>query len=188
MSFMGVLASATGLWIVVPDLASLGGWSGLAAEIGIIRGDLWAKQASVLQARTAAHQVGVPQDDVAGAARAALKLGPLRPSTWLVLAASAADPATRQASVSMSYLTGLGQVSLVPGRVALAVNSKALKDPAIRDFVSMDMHHMISKMPEGQSMLRSIFGSAAPADRALLRSITQEVDPNFDIGGPAVPK
>jgi hypothetical protein len=113
--------------------------AGVAAKIGMLRGDVYTEYAITQRAEflpdidgatgTASH--GAIEEARAVASHAAA-LAPSDPRTWLLLAEVAlhdSSPQEISEILKMSYFTGPNAVALMPERLTLAARTAAIKDP-----------------------------------------------------------
>jgi hypothetical protein len=122
----------------------------LAAEIGAMRGDLWA-EAAVTGARfmgtdrwTSLDQTNSGQFARAGAnAEPALALAPVNGAAWFFLARLPARPQDGKNRVEtlleMSYFTAPSALDLAPWRLERAATSSALADRDLPAFIRSDI-------------------------------------------------
>jgi hypothetical protein len=151
-----------------------------AAEIGAIRGNLWAESAF-----TYAHLM---QGDAGGDVKLALALSsldralayaPLQSSAWLMLA----DLALRyqlpgvdaKEALKMSYYTGPSELELMPLRLRIAAQSDAF-DIELRDTVSREVRLLLSH--QQKSAIIAAYNAAQPAGKHLIEQTIREIDPS----------
>ena len=128
----------------------------LAASIGAVRGDLWADSAftdaNLLWSKKGAHGTEDPLGTLPRARTSldrALDDSPHLSSAWLFLAGLASRfpslglDATEL--LKMSYYTGPSEQNLIPLRLRIAVQSNDFSDVEIRQFVSRDIHFLLSQ-------------------------------------------
>jgi hypothetical protein len=206
-TLFGALAALIGilvLWIVTADLVSPRAMyfpsnadeakdfyasrdsATTAAQIGVIRGDLWTKAAV---ARAAALLFGAngnhtPQAEIADAQRIgerAARLSPHDSRIWLVLAGLDARLGAGNAKIAellkLSYYTGPNVLSLVPLRLLLAAQSDAIGDDELQSLVQLDIQHIVEERPDLKPAIAIAYKSAQPKGRELIGSTLQKIDP-----------
>lgn len=163
----------------------------LAAQIGMVRADLWA-DAAFLDAATAAWPESSAPTARATAERlnrarnameTALALAPVDAEGWLFLAkvpSSSGRPDPRITSLlEMAYFTAPNSVALAPRRLERAAASIALSDPEIRDFVRTDIRRLLAAGPAQKAAIVTAYRNAAPENRELFEALVAEVAPSF---------
>ena len=148
----GMLGGLIGLWIFVADSLSFlsNDTARLAAQIGTVRGDLWARVALAEQRRELSDpQIGAGSS-LAEDSRKAVALSPWRADAWLLLAAaSKSDPEASQRALSMSYMTGLGQDLVDPGSVVPCNLNGGNQRPQYPGFGAAGRVSPVTKVPAG---------------------------------------
>jgi hypothetical protein len=128
-------------------------WAAAAAQLGVIRGDLWADDAILLASglldEKAAGTAGrAPQalEAARGVAERAARLAPHDSRMWLLLAAIDARLERRpEAMLKMSYYTAPNDVALMALRLQIATRSEAISDPDLQVLVSGEMRSILKK-------------------------------------------
>jgi hypothetical protein len=91
----------------------------------------------------------------------------------------------------MSYMTLPDDLSLIGFRLALAASTDSLNDPAIQDFVKLDLRRVLFQHPERKPEIMAAFAKAGPQNKILLKNLTNDIDPTFaaslDVNAPASP-
>jgi hypothetical protein len=163
----------------------------LAAQIGMVRGDLWADAAVVEAATLPGRERSAPIDrgavkrlDRARAAmEASLALAPVNAEGWLLLAklpSASGNVDSRVASLlEMAYFTAPNAVALAPRRLERAATSSALSDLAIQDFVKTDIRRLLAGTAQPKAAIVAAYQSASPENRTTLESLVAEIDPDF---------
>jgi hypothetical protein len=197
-----------GLWLLIPALVNPGhidlppareaaiGLEALhpraliAAEVSGIRGDLWAQAVFTdaellwLDPASVAKPANAARVDSARArVTKALSLAPIDGNAWLYAAKLPATPAQPQSNVTalltMSYMTKPSDLSLIASRLTLAASTDALSDPAIQDFVKLDLRRVLFQHPEKKSEIMAAFAKAGPQNRVLLKNLANDIDSTF---------
>jgi hypothetical protein len=208
MACLAVLLGTMGSWLVVSDLLRPGlsrlaldrpsaiaagdvTSARLAAQLGMIRGALWADAAFTDAAAFRWPERAVPVNRASGElldrARAAmetsLSLAPINAEGWLFLArlpsaSGTVDP--RVASLlEMAYFTAPNAVALAPRRLERAASSGALSDPEIQDFVKTDIRRILAGKPPATAAIVAAYRGASPQNRALFEALVADVDSGF---------
>jgi hypothetical protein len=177
---LGTVLGLSGVWMLVPHLLSpnsIGLPFGpnrveaaaekrsravLAAEIGAIRGDLWAN-AAYTGARFMWTLSSLDQSDsellarVRSNAETSLALAPINGAAWLFLAMlpdTSADADSRIGTLlEMSYFTAPSTPELAPWRLKRAATSSALADEDFQEFIKSDIRMILSHPPEFQQVI-----------------------------------
>lgn len=180
---LAVFAIIVGAWVGLPDIFASPGASErrlrLAAQISLVRSDLWARAANRSGLASGAVSAD-PLDRSADAARAgkeaehALRLSPLLSAQWLLLAASVEGPTAapfRESALTMAFFTGPGQRGEVPRRFALAAQSLSLDRPELCDLLRPDAAFLLKRGQPNSSTLADRFAAAPAANLPCLQAI-----------------
>ncbi len=163
----------------------------LAAEIGGVRGDLWA-QAAFTDGRliwpdraTGPDRANLARLESAKSnAEAGLALAPVNGAAWLFLAQlpvakpNAGDARTATL-LEMSYFTAPNDLALAPMRLQRAITSGALLDKDIQEFVKSDLRLILAYRPQQQPAIVAAYRSASPQNQSVFEGLAAEVDPAF---------
>jgi hypothetical protein len=163
----------------------------LAANLGVIRGDLWAQSAftyaDLFWENSGISSVNSSSDNVAGVARPsiekALSYAPHRSDVWLLLTALSSrlnwpnlDPAS---ALKTAFYTGPSETSLIPLRLLVAARSTALNDPDVQQFVRRDIRLILLRMPALKPAIQVAYHEANSANKRIIESAINELDPAF---------
>jgi len=159
--------------------------AGVAASFGVIRGDLWAEYAlTYLSVIGYDEPYGYAAPDAKTvehareAADRALALAPHNARVWLVLAIiNSRLGQNSAAALRMSYYTGVSAVELIPLRLDLAVNSKALAEKDFQELVRHDIRTIVTRKPELKPAILTAYRDASPIGRQVLEEMLKEIDP-----------
>ena len=159
----------------------------LAAQIGLVRGDLWSQAAFAYadplwaQDRTSNADVA-PFEQTKAITEQAIARAPHNSRLWLLLAANyfrfgrADERAT--AALKMSYYTGSNTIELLPQRLLLAIQSPVLNDDELGDLVRHDIRTALMQRPQLMPALVAAYKTANPAGRQFIEKALREVDPS----------
>jgi hypothetical protein len=163
--------------------------AGIAAKIGVLRGDVYAEYAITRRAdflldiegsKGAASHRAI--EEARAAASHAAALAPSDPRTWLLLAEVAShDSSPQEISeiLKMSYYTGPNAVALMPERLTLAVHTAAIKDPDLQDLVSREIQTIVTRRPDLRPALFKAYSEASPEGRDFIDSRIGKLDQNL---------
>jgi hypothetical protein len=165
----------------------------LAANLGIIRGDLWAQSAFTygdllwdspgVSSPNSSSDNALSADVASRRIEKALRYAPHRSDVWLLLAALGSrlnwpnvDPAS---ALKMSFYTGPSETSLIPLRLLVAARSTALGDADVQQFVRRDIRLILLRMPALKPAIQSAYHEANPANKRIIENAVNELDPTF---------
>jgi hypothetical protein len=163
-----------------------------AAKIGFVRGDLWTTAAVTGAARLLFEPADrVPEqnarassDDVRAIARRGAELSPHDPRIWLTLAAIdfrlGGKPVEIGELLKLSYYTGPNELSLMPLRLTIAVQSHAIDDDELLEsLVPRDIQNLVRQRPDLKSAIALAYKNAVPKGREIIEAALVEADPRF---------
>ena len=164
--------------------------AGVAARLGLVRGELWADDAMALSTGIVGNLLGfdrpaTPQAyaDVEEAALRAGRLAPHDARGWLLLAAAAARPDRINRDVveplKMSYYTGPDETALMPLRVRLATRSDVIDDGDLQVLVAQDLRAMTLRRPELKPAVAAAYRYAVPSGKRFIEVALDKLDPAF---------
>jgi hypothetical protein len=202
----GIGLGVSGLWMLLPELlrskpiglafdrngaeaaSARRTRAVLAAEIGAIRGDLWA-EAAFTGARFMGtdHSTSLDRTNSRQLARAranaetALALAPINAAAWLFLArlpASSQDDENRvRTLLEMSYFTAPSDLDLATWRLERAATSSALADKDLQAFIKSDIRGILDRGPEFQQAVIAAYRNAWPQNQPIFESLMADTDP-----------
>jgi hypothetical protein len=195
-----VLLGVQALWLLVPELArpripffpvdrasaesaaEHRGLAGFAAEVGVVRGDLWADYALALSAGLL-DESGDVAESTRNVAITAAKLVPTDSRMWLLLALidQRRDQPGHGISgpLKMSYYTGPNAMDLIPTRLQLAVSSTAINDPELQDLVTREIRTIVTRRPELRPALLRAHRAASSEGRRFIEAKVGDLDRNL---------
>lgn len=201
----GVVLGLSGFWMLLPELLrpkSIGltfdragaemaaahrAGGVLAAEIGAIRGDLWAEAAFTNAPMAADRSKSLERthsDQLARAkaeAETALALAPVNGAVWLFLAKlPAASPEGENRVLTlleMSYFTAPSSLDLAPWRLERAATSSAFADKDFQAFIKSDIRGILDRGPEYRQAILAAYRNAWPQNQPIFESLVAAVDP-----------
>ncbi len=201
----GIVLGLSGIWMLLPELVrpkAIGlsfdrngaeaaearqTRAVLAAEIGAIRGDLWAEAAFTgarfmwtdrlaIRDWTSSGQVARAR----ASAETALALAPVNGAAWLFLAKLPAGSPEGEnqiaALLEMSYFTAPGDLALAPWRLERAATSSALADKDIQAFVKSDIRGILDRRPEFRQAIIAAYRNAWPRNQPIFESLVAGAD------------
>ena len=198
-AFAGLLALQS-IWIILPELirpsplvfprearsppisSSERDRVGWAAELALVRGDLWAEAAIakspelIRDVETGKAAQSADQAQVVRAtAEKAATLSPHDARNWLLLA-SLDCLAHREASgtLKMSYYTGPNEVALMPLRLLVATCSDAINDAELQTLVARDIRLIITQYP--RTAILQTYQNASPGGKRLIETVVGDLD------------
>jgi hypothetical protein len=215
---VGVLAVVLGvfaLWILVAELTSprlsyfpsnpdeagtmyaLRGSAITAAQVGMVRGDLWTAAAMTTAAPLLFRAAGSARDQASEAdieymrviADRAVRLSPHDSRAWLVLArlefSGSGDERRGTEALQISYYTGPNELSLMPARLLLAVGSNAIANEEIQRLAPLDIQQIIQR-PNLNPSIALAYNKALPKGRAIIEAALKVANPSLltTIAGP----
>jgi hypothetical protein len=181
-----LVAFAASLWLFAADaLATRSDTVGHAAQVGMVRGDLWSLAAFV-EARGLPAPPAEPAPDqrktadaVRDLATRAASFSPANARVWLLLARVATDPAQRVELLKMSYLTGQNDLYLAPHRLTLATRLPS-SDPMLTDLVALEIQTLPRRAPNFIGMtITSAYKTANADGKALIEKTLEAFDPTL---------
>jgi hypothetical protein len=207
LAFAGVLAMLA-LWILAaeiirPDIpyfpanardvvaaADHRGRAGMAASLGVIRGDLWASYAISLAADFLSNAKDTPNvqpadgaDDAGATAIKAARLAPADSRIWLLMAIINArlDGIGRGIlePLKMSYYTGPNDAVLIPLRLAVTTRSTAIADPELQDLARREIRTVVIRRPDLRPALSAAYHEASPEGRRFIETEVGNLDRNL---------
>ena len=159
-----------------------------AARVGLVRGDLWSEAALVYgamlwnQDKTTPNAAVPPFEQTLKLTERAVTYAPHDSRVWLLLAANyfRFDWLNERAAASlrMSYYTGSNLMTVVPQRLMLAVQSRALQDEDFQDLVRHDVRIAVANKSELMSALVAAYNNAPLSGRQFIEKTLREFDPS----------
>ncbi len=165
-------------------LAADSPWTGRAASLTVIRGDLWALRALSITPFTGTEisrrflVTNTKQlEGAREAAERAVSYSPYDAKMWLLLAQLSTEGTKGNSAelLKMAYYTAPTDPELIPLRLALSLKPPAFDDPDIRELIHQDLR-AISRA-QMQSTLSVIYREASSDGKAFVESALQEIDP-----------
>jgi hypothetical protein len=161
-----------------------------AAQLAILRGDLWAQSAltysdvfSFEGTAKGANDDPTTVQQARDVAERALSLAPHDARIWLVLAdiVSRFDWLNGKASAAlrMSYYTGQNEIALIPSRLLLSVTLPAISDRDFQALVAHDLRTIVNRKPELKPAILKAYRYATPEGQQFIRDTVKGLDPNL---------
>ena len=159
-----------------------------AARVGLVRGDLWSEAAFAYgemlwnQGKTTPNADMPPFDQTQELTERAIAYAPHDSRLWLLLAANyfRFDWLNERAAASlkMSYYTGSNLMAVVPQRLLLAIQSRALQDEDFQELVRHDIRIAVTHKSELMPALVAAYNNAPPSGRQFIEKTLAELDPS----------
>jgi hypothetical protein len=160
-----------------------------AAQLGVVRGDLWADDALTYSNVLHRNERDKAADDVTAiqeardVAERALAFAPHDARIWLVLAGlnSKLDRLNGKASAAlrMSYYTGPNEVALIPPRVLLSLTLPVISDKDFQLLVAHDLRTIVTRRPDLKPAISNAYQYASPEGQQFIRDTLKDLDPNL---------
>lgn len=203
-ALLGILA----LWILIGELTSprlsyfptspneanaayaVRGSAATAAQVSMVRGDLWAAAAVTASApllfgaKDSSPQASEANvEDMRAIADRAARLSPHDSRIWLLLAGldfrgGGNNPSATE-MLKLSYYTGPNEISVMPLRLLLAVSSNAISDKEVQSLVPLDIQQIDKQRPDLKPAIALAYGNALPQGRAIIEATLKAADPSF---------
>ncbi|MGQ0444215.1 MAG: hypothetical protein ACT4O2_03565 [Beijerinckiaceae bacterium] len=202
----GAVLGIIGFWMLLPELlrpkpigltfdragaevaAARRSRAVLAAELGAIRGDLWAEAAF-----TGARFMGIDRPAIRdwtssgqlarakAEAEKALAFAPVNGAAWFFLAKLPAPSQEGENRVltllEMSYFTAPSSLDLAPWRLERAATSSAFADKDFQAFIKTDIRLMLDRGPEYRQAILAAYRNAWPQNQPIFQSLVAAADP-----------
>jgi hypothetical protein len=161
----------------------------MAARIGLVRGDLWAQAAFAYgdlvwgQDKHASDADTVPLERARALTELAIAYAPHDSRLWLFLAAidSRFDWLNDRASsaLKMSYYTGSNVIKLIPARLLLSMQTRALQDSEFQELVRHDIRISAIHKSELMPAIIAAYNSAPMFGQQFMDKTLAEFDPSI---------
>jgi hypothetical protein len=156
--------------------------AGLAAAIGLIRGELWAQSAftyaDLFFSQNDSPDVGLRLSRARSILDRALNDAPTQSAIWLLRAGLGLRYPSLGFNVSeaikMSYYTGPTEQELIPLRLRLAVLSGTIGDSEMKPFVRRDLRLLLAH--KQQVAIMEVYDAASPSGKRLMEQSLGEID------------
>ena len=160
-----------------------------AAQIGVVRGDLWSEAAFTYGDMLLAENKNASNADPAlleqtrAVTELAIAHAPHNSRLWLLLAANyfRFDWLNEKASTSlrMSYYTGSNSLDVLPERLVLAVQSHALEDTDFQELVRHDIQIALIRKTKFGPVIAAAYNTASPSGRQFIEKTVGALDPSM---------
>jgi hypothetical protein len=160
-----------------------------AARIGLVRGDLWIQAAFAYgdflwnQDKPSSGTSAVPYERAQELTERAISYAPHDSRLWLLLAAidSRFDWLNDRASAAlrMSYYTGSNAIGLVPARLLLSMQTRALQDSDFQDLVRHDIRIGTLHKSELMPAMIAAYDNAPLSGQQFIEKTLGEIDPSM---------
>jgi hypothetical protein len=172
-------------------LYAVRGSAAAAAEVGLVRGDLWTPAAFTSAAQLLFTAAGSSPaqtshaeiENMRATAGRAARLSPHDSRIWLMLAGlhfrlGGNNPKAAEA-LKLSYYTGPNELSLTPLRLLLSVQSDAISDEELQSFVVLELQRVVMQRPDLKPAIALAYQNALPKGREVIEATLEQADPNF---------
>ena len=159
------------------------------ARIGLVRGDLWTQAAFAYgdflwnQDKPSSSASAVPYERARALTERAISYAPHDSRLWLLLAAidSRFDWLNDRASAAlrMSYYTGSNAIGLVPARLLLSMQARALQDSDFHELVRHDIRISAIHKSELMPALIAAYNNAPLSGQQFMQKALAEFDPSI---------
>jgi hypothetical protein len=166
-------------------LADQRGSAGLAARIGLFRGDLWTDYAISLAPFVSSRFTSTEGassiallDRTRDAAVRAVQLAPFDARAWLLIAAVDSQVLDRNpaGALKMSFYVGPNELSLFPLRIGIATRSNAITDPELQTLLGDEIQKVISSQPTLKPYIVAAYGDALPEGKLFIAKHVEQSD------------
>ena len=160
-----------------------------AARVGLVRGDLWAQAAFAYGDLIWNEQKRSSDTEMVSFERAqalteqALAYAPHESRLWLLLAATNLrfdwlnDKAS--AALRMSYYTGSNTIELVPARLLLSIQTRALQDKEFQGLVRHDIRSIVIRKSQLMPAIVAAYNNAPRLGKQFIEETLAELDPGM---------
>jgi len=160
-----------------------------AAQIGLVRGDLWSEAAFAYGDVLLAQDMNTSKVDstlleqTRAVTELAITYAPHDSRLWLLLAANyfRFDWLNEKASASlrMSYYTGPNTLAVLPKRLLLATQSHALQDTDFQELVRHDIQIAVARKSEFIPAMVAAYNNASASGRQFIEKTLGGLDPSM---------
>lgn len=160
---IGAATLALSAWWLAAD--ALRGKPGLAAEIGVVRSELWLADGwSELPASPEAAEAAFTR---------ALRLSPMDAGAWFGLASATGrfdwlNP-TASRALKMSYYTGFNRSDLIGPRLILLAQVDTTRDVELVDLLRRQIRLILTRAPELKGAIGQAYRVADDANRRIIQ-------------------
>lgn len=203
---IGAAAFATflfiaGAWIVVAELARASvpffltasdvrdastkiSTAATAAQIGWLRGDLWADYALLLDNSALSDNAPLPSGNkVESKSAIALAAAPYDARLWLLLSALNAKLGWKDtktlSQLKMSYYTAPNDIRLFPLRLAVSMQPQAVDDEELRTLLGHEIRSIVARKRELKPLLAKAYRDTSPSGRQFVEEQLTGLDDAF---------
>jgi len=200
-AFAGLLALQS-IWITLPELirtsplafpretqsspisSSEGNRIGWAAELALVRGDLWAEDAIAqsselirdVELRKAGQSAGQVQAGRSTAEKAAM-LSPHDARVWLLLASmDCLLHGGASGALKMSYYTGSNEIVLMPLRLLVATCSDEINDAELQNLVAREIRFIITREQNLKPVILAAYQNAPATGKRFIETVVGDLD------------
>ena len=155
-----------------------------AAQIGWLRGDLWAEYALLLDSSALSDNAPLPSDNKAESKSAiALAAAPYDARLWLLLSALNAKLGWKDtkslSQLKMSYYTAPNDIRLFPMRLAVSMQPQAVDDEELRTLLGHEIRTIVTRRRELKPLLARAYRDTSPSGRQFVEEQLAGLDDAF---------
>jgi hypothetical protein len=152
-----------------------------AAQLGVIRGDLWAESgytfANLLWKSSSGDKDPTQSLEVArGRLNRAIRYAPTKAGVWLLLAGLASKFPEATEALRMSYFTGPSELSLMPIRTFIAAQMPTI-DADLQQLARRDVRLLLTH--QQKPAIIQAYHVATPTGKRFIEQELGEADPGF---------
>lgn len=168
----------------VRDASTKSGAAATAAQIGWLRGDLWADYALLLDNSALSDNAPLPSGHkVESKSAIALAAAPYDARLWLLLSALNAKLGWKDtktlSQLKMSYYTAPNDVRLFPLRLAVSMQPQAVDDEELRTLLGHEIRTIVARRRELKPLLATAYRSTSPSGRQFVEEQVAGLDDAF---------
>ena len=156
-----------------------------AAEVALVRGDLWAEAAIAQSPEYPMRSVESPQTTPSigrvqaarTTAEKAAARSPHNARNWLLLASQDCQlHREASAALKMSYYTGPNEIALMPLRLLVATCSDAMNDAELQTLVEREIRLIVTHEQNLKPAIVAAYLNATPSGRRFIETVVGDLD------------
>jgi hypothetical protein len=168
----------------VQDASTKSSAAATAAQIGWLRGDLWADYALLSDNSALGNNTPLSAGNkVESKSAVALTAAPYDARLWLVLSALNAKLGWKDtktlSQLKMSYYTAPNDIRLFPLRLAVSMRPQAIDDEELRTLLGHEIRTIVARKRELKPLLASAYRDTSPSGRQFVEDQLAGLDEAF---------